>query len=269
MGIFKKIFGSKSNPEPLKSHQLGNPDNTRLIFLLNNYIKNRGNENYKLVVDELLNGNSFLMLPSINDETASKEWTVSKENTSLKLTTIFNLDGLKVLGAFTDSEAVYTWAKKSTPYTSVKSQAVLEMCKEMDISRIVINSDSPNMFVIERERNMQELNISANSTVMIGTPNRPLDELIISNLRSNFEKIENIIEAYQYMQTQNNQANITIGIKLSNYNDNARKAAINAVQNAITHLPKETYLDVFFLEKSDWYDRVKKVEGSLFYKKSF
>jgi len=60
------------------------------------------------VVSELLNGNSFLLLPSENDGSNPDTWKTAQENTELKLTCVFNLDGLKVLGAFTDENALLT-----------------------------------------------------------------------------------------------------------------------------------------------------------------
>jgi hypothetical protein len=42
-------------------------DNSRLTDLLNVHADNSSVENYKNVLDEILTGNSILLLPSIND----------------------------------------------------------------------------------------------------------------------------------------------------------------------------------------------------------
>ena len=58
-----------------------------------------------------------------------------------------------------------------------------------------------------------------------------------------------------------------IGIKLLSDTDNARKAVLYAVQNVLNNEKNKTFVDIFFLETDEWYNRVKKVEESLFYKK--
>lgn len=260
MSIFKKIFGSKDEP--------GNPDNTRFLNLLNNWSQNMTNENYELVVNELMNGNSYLILPSVNDESQADGWETTTHDTTLKLTSIFDIDGLKVLGAFSDKEALLTWTKnKASAYTALKSQAVIELCERRNISRMVINSYSPNMFVMERDRKTKTHTVEKGTTIMIGTPRIPLNEEIVQSLVSSFNKIENVQEAYQCMITKNNEAAITIGIKLLSYTDDAKKAIMYAVQDAMAKEPNESFLDAIFFDASGWYEKMRNVEGALFYKK--
>src|SRR5207249_4299129 len=146
MGIFTKLFRGKSKPD--------NPDNSRLLELLDIYWKKNGKGNsYKNVVQELMNGNSFLMFPTQNDfKTDLDNWTTTQKETVLKLGSLFNLEELKVLGAFTDEQALLNWTKKPSEYTAMRSQDVLKFCQDNGIDRIVINSDQPNMFVLERSR---------------------------------------------------------------------------------------------------------------------
>jgi len=129
---------------------LTQPDNAKLIALLNDWSKEPIFKNYKNVMDELMNGNSFLMLPSQNDKKAESEWRISNGETS-GLTCIFEVDGLKVIGGFTDDGAITRWAKGHATYTSMRSQEVLELCEREDIYKIVINSDSPNIFLVQRK----------------------------------------------------------------------------------------------------------------------
>src|SRR4051794_30597387 len=108
MNFFKRLFGNQH-----KSQDGKRPDNTKLIFLINNWSENRSNENYKLVVEELTKGSSFLILPSLNSNSQKDtvgDWQVAEKDTNLKLTSIYNLDGLKVLGAFTDEKSLIFWA---------------------------------------------------------------------------------------------------------------------------------------------------------------
>jgi len=125
------------------------PNNTKLIMLLNTWSKEPIFKNYEKVMDELMNGNSFLMLPSQNDDQTEKKWRVSQGET-LSLTCIFEVDGIKIIGGFTDDEAIVRWAKGHTTYTSIRSQEVLQLCERESIYKIVINSNSPNIFLAQR-----------------------------------------------------------------------------------------------------------------------
>jgi len=126
-------------------------DNTKLISLLDNWGKSPSSKNFEKVMYELLNGNSFLMLPSVKQYPTGFTWTTST-NETLDLTCIFEVDGIKILGAFTDEEAITNWTKNPQPYIALKSKDVLELCEMNNIYKIVINSDSPNIFLAERFR---------------------------------------------------------------------------------------------------------------------
>lgn len=127
------------------------PDNKRLITLLNDWSKEPVFKNYEKVMVELINGNSFLMLPSQNEPQVECVWHTSKGE-KLNLTCIFEVDGQKVIGGFTDKDAIVNWAKGNTTYTSMRSQDVLQLCEREDIYKIVINSNSPNIFLAQRKR---------------------------------------------------------------------------------------------------------------------
>jgi hypothetical protein len=266
MKFFKNLFDNKPEQENKAA-----PENTRLIFLINNWSQHRSNENYKLVVEELLNGNSYLILPSLNsgDPTITgQDWRTTEKDTKLQLTSVHNLDGLKVLGAFTDEKALLAWTQqKATTYTALKAKAALELCEDSSINTIVINSGSPNMFVVQRDSYAETIDIPDGTTIQIGAPVRPLNEGIIKNLILNFKSIGNILDAYQYTLSQGNEVNIVIGLKLLSNSENAKKAAIFAVQNALVDETSKTFVDIFFLETEEWFDIVKNVEDALFYKK--
>lgn len=261
MGLFDKLFGSKPK-QP-------NPDNSRLFQLLEIYQKENGKgDSYKNVVLELMNGNSYLLLPSQNDNESTGMWTTTEKNTTLKLTCIYNLDGLKVLGAFTDENALVSWAKKPTQYTALPSKDVLKLCEEQLIERIVINSDLPTMFVLEKNRaNIKTETIQEQTTVQVGTPNRPLEKRIIQKLIEQFKRVDTIDEVYQYGQTKNKEFSIVLGFKLSTNSDNAKTASINAVQTALQDETIDQLLDLFFIEDNGWYQTIRNVENSFIYKK--
>jgi hypothetical protein len=261
MGLFDKLFGSKPKPT--------NPDNSRLFQLLTIYQKQNGKgDSYKNVVLELMNGNSFLLLPSQNDNEGSGTWTTVQKDTTLKLTCVYNLDGLKVLGAFTDENSLLEWAKKPTQYTALSSKDVMKLCEEQLIERIVVNSDLPTMFVLEKNRaNIKTETIQEETTVQVGTPNRPLERRILQKLIDQFNRVETIDEVYQYGQTKNNEFSIVLGFKLFTNSDNAKTAAINAVQTALQGEKTDQLLDLFFIEDEEWYQTIRNIENSFFYKR--
>jgi hypothetical protein len=261
MGIFDKLFGKKTEPT--------NPENSRLFELLNIYQKENGKgDSYKNVVLELMNGNSFLLLPSENDNENSDAWTTTKKDTTLKLTCIFNLDGLKVLKVFTDENALLSWAKKPTQFTGLSSKDVMKLCEENLIQRIVINSELPTMFVLERNReNIKTETIEKETAVQVGTPNRPIENRIIQKLIEQIKRVETIEEVYQYGQTKDNEFSLVLGFKLSTNSDNAKTATINAVQTALNGEKIDQLLDLFFIEDEGWYKTITNVENSLIYKK--
>ena len=260
MGLLDKFFGNKPKPT--------NPDNSRLFKLLEIYQKQNGKgDSYKNVILELMNGNSFLLLPSHNENEGSGTWTTAQKNTTLQLTCVYNLDGLKVLGAFTDETSLLNWAKKPTQYTALSSKDVLKLCEEQLIERIVVNSDLPTMFVLERNRaNIKTETIKEETTVQVGTPNRPLERGILKKLIDQFQRVETIDEVYQYGLKKNNEFSIVLGFKLLTNSENAKTAAINAVQTALQGEKIDQLLDLFFIEDDGWYQTIRNVENSLFYK---
>ena len=127
-------------------------DNNKLNPLLNDWGKGPSGKNFERVMDELVNGNSYLILPTVeNKHQVSFQWTASA-NEKLGLTCIFEVDGVKILGAFTDNDTISNWAKGPHPCIMMKTKDVLKLCEMNNIYKIVINSDSPNIFLAERSR---------------------------------------------------------------------------------------------------------------------
>jgi SseB protein N-terminal domain len=262
MALFDKWFGKKQKTTT-------QPDNSRLFQLLEIYRQQSGKgDSYKNVVLELMNGSSYLLLPSQNDEEGTGAWTTIQKDATLKLTCVYNLDGLKVLGAFTDEASLVAWSKKPTQYTALPSKDVLKLCEEQLIERIVINSDLPTMFVLERNRvNIKTDTIKETTTVQVGTPNRPLEGRILQKLIEQFKRVDSVEEVYQYGQTRDKEFSIVLGFKLSTNTDNAKTAAVNAVQTALQGQNIDQLLDLFFIEDEGWYQTIRNVENSFVYKK--
>lgn len=147
MSFFDRLLGVRSDNKW--------PENRRLSFLINNWSKNKSDKNYQFILEELLYGNSYLLLPDCKvdpQQLDSEEWHISKGQT-LKLMSIYNLDGIKVIGVFTDEKSLFNWARQATHYTALKSQNMFELCDNNNIKRIVVNSGSLDMFVIHRANN--------------------------------------------------------------------------------------------------------------------
>jgi hypothetical protein len=128
------------------------PENNRLISLLNIYSEHMLTDNYEFVMRELVNGDSCLLLPSANDEPLNYNWRVWNQGDSpLRLSCIYEVDGIKTIGVFTDEESLFNWAKATATYTAVKTKDLLRLCEANGIYYMVINSGLPNMFVAQRD----------------------------------------------------------------------------------------------------------------------
>lgn len=263
MGFFQSLFGKNKSAE----NPLGLPENANLLALISKWYAKPNDDTYKNVVLELRDGKPTLLLPSKNDLPATGEWQTATEDTTLNLTCIYEVDGLKVLGAFTDEEALLNWAKTPVSYTAMKSNDVMVLCENNSISRMVINSDNYNMFVLSRNRKTSKpYSLKANSKIMVGPPARPLPASIIEKIRQGFGRQQQVLRAFQYLQIADEVQSIVIGIQLSGKSDDAKAAAIFAVEDAIRGENLEQPVDIIFLETEEWLNTVAKIDNALFYK---
>jgi hypothetical protein len=148
MQFLKKLF----NRSTVDKTKRANPDNKKLIELLNEYSKDNKYKIYKKVVEELVEGNAYLLLPSNHDYGDKyKSWTPVEEGHKIDLG-IYFVDGLKAIAAFSSEEALFTWKKKVAKYISLPSKAIIEICEANGIDRIVIDSKLPTMIVLQRSK---------------------------------------------------------------------------------------------------------------------
>jgi hypothetical protein len=258
MGILNKLFGDKT------------PDNTKLLELIDTYWKaDGGGQTYSDVISELTTGNSFLMFPTKNDFGDDyKGWTKTSKKLTLLIASIVNVDGFKVLGAFTDEQSLLKWTKQPGMQSSMRSQDVLNLCSQNGVDRIVINSGQSNMFVLENDRQTpEEYTIEKNTTLLIGVPNKPLSTSSIKLLVDIFRKVSNINEVYQYGLTKNKEFSIVLGFCLETNSSNSEKEVVKGVQNALRNETLTQTLDLHFITDQEELDRIKWVENSLIYKK--
>ncbi|MHA3789962.1 SseB family protein [Flavobacterium hauense] len=123
----------------------------KLLDLINIYHKEDGKgDSYGNVILELMNGNSLLLLPSANDTPEVQKTITESGHKTLKLSSVFNTDGKRVLCVFTDEQTLSDWAQKPMPYKMLSSKDVLKLCEMSAIQRIVINIGSPNVFALEQ-----------------------------------------------------------------------------------------------------------------------
>lgn len=265
MGFFNKLFEKKVNQNQEESI----PDNRKLISLMNKWSEDQNNyENYSAVMNELLNGNSCLLLSSQNEIKENNKWSTLEKDSTLNLTCVFDVDGLKILGAFTDEKSLVEYMKRETSYTAMKSQDVLNFCETNGIDRIVINGGQKNAWFTEKSKqNVKTQIVEKETTVQIGTPNNPINKDIVEKLKQMFSKVDSIEEVYQYGQTKDNEFNLILAFKLNTYSDNSKTASINAVQRALENSSFNHPLDLFFIETEDWYSSIKNIQNSLLYRK--
>ncbi|RYY57282.1 MAG: hypothetical protein EOO09_03330 [Chitinophagaceae bacterium] len=244
-------------------------DNARLISLLDTYSGSQTPDNYKLVMDELLNGSSFLLMPSGNNNKPAAGWETVDRDTKLSISSIFVLDGLKVLGAFTDETSLANWIKKETEYIALGTQDLMELCKVNGIERLVINSGGRNMFVLERDRgNITDRSIEQETKVLVGAAAKPLPAATIERLAENFRKVNTIEEGYQYLQSVNNETSYVIGCKMTVVSDNSKAALYNAVNSSLTDGDLDIPIDIMILETEEWLKTVRNIPGAQFYRQS-
>ena len=101
----------------------------------------------------------------------------------------------------------------------------------------------------------------------MGTTNNLLESSVAQKLIAQFQRIENIEEVYQYGQTMNDVFSIVLGIKLQEYSDKEKEAAINAIKTALKGEEIKHVIDVSFIEDEEDSLAIQKVGSTLVYKK--
>ena len=125
-------------------------DNSKLYSLIEEWLNANGKgKTYENVVLELLNGNSCLFVQTHGEQVNETKTYVSGENDKLKIG-IYEIDGKKYFGAFTELDLLEKWLKVRGSYAKISSKVLLEMADKTEVNGIIINSSYRNMFVIFR-----------------------------------------------------------------------------------------------------------------------
>lgn len=259
MNLFKNLFGKKE--------KVFTPDNTKLLALIEQYHKNSSSETYGNVLEELYGDNAYLIVPTAEVNSDSKEWKTLKKGETINFTTVFDMDGLLAFGVFTSEEALSKWINEETPFMAMPAKSVLEIAQEQSFDRIVIDSDQPNMFVLERNReNFNEQKIKEDTEVLIGTPIKPIEGAHKTQLQNAFRKNNNINEVFHFAMQRNNESILILAIVLEQFSENARLAVMNNINDGMHGVNFNQTLEIMYISKEDdWYETARNFD--YFYKK--
>jgi hypothetical protein len=244
-----------------------NLDNTRLLDLIHAYTEQQSEKTYAAVIDELMEGNAYLLMPSVGSSHPKQQWRNMDEGESLDLTSVFNVDGLNVLGAFTSEETLLEWAQKETNYSAMPAREIIDLCMSNNIQRIVIDSDQPTMFVMQRNTSVETETIREETNVLVGTPSAPIQGELLKQIQSALAKVSVVQEAYQFAMSRGEETTLILAFRLDKYNDDARHACFYALEDILKEASLQQGLEIFYLQDDGWYETAKGVENSRVYKR--
>lgn len=140
---------STSNPE-LEFQ----PNNTKLLSTIKSFQNNQNQETFLAVLNELQGNNAFLLVPTtepvVGKDRNEEGWSTIEKGTQMSFTSVFEVEGQKVLGAFTSQNTLTNWANETKPFASLPAKDVLDIAMQNNIERIVIDSNQDTMFVLGR-----------------------------------------------------------------------------------------------------------------------
>lgn len=265
MGLFGKLFGNKDkNTE-------NNSDNNRLIRLLDKWGREESEHSFKSLLHELFEGQSYLLVPT-NDNEAGK-WNASIGGIKLNLTSIRENEGEHILAVFSDETSLTDWTKEIVTYSTLKTQDVFELCRELEIDKVVINSGQKNTFTLERQKNdvdSEEENIEEEVKVRVGIPSSPLSVSITDKIIENAREVACIDEVYQFLKEDIDEHGasefiLMIGVRLSEDSDENREAMLNTIKQSLAKQKKPNLpLGIMSLDDK-WLQTMETIANRPFY----
>ena len=149
MPLHKKIKMSTSNIE-----FEFRPNNTNLLATIKAFQKNQNQETFMAVFNELQGNNAFLLIPTtepiVGKDRNEEGWSTIEKGTQMSFTSVFEVEGQKILGAFTSQQTLMNWANETKPFASLPAKDVLDIAIQNGIEKIVIDSNQDTMFVLGR-----------------------------------------------------------------------------------------------------------------------
>ena len=244
------------------------PDNNFLVKAILDYNLSKNDKEYKKAIDIINSDNCMIFVPSINDQNTDKEWHTLKKDTDIKLTSVFDIEGLKVIGAFTSPETLLKWTQKESEYIAMLGKDFLKFCEDNHVDRIVIDSDQPTMFFMERNReDVEEIEITKKTEIQVGPAKEPLPKNILDKLIKNLSHIDSVEEIYHFAMIRSGEFILVLGIKLSVYSENTRIACTNAINDALLGEKLTKPLEVLYLDREELLRTAQNVANSLIYTK--
>lgn len=130
------------------------PSNVALIHNVKTFQNNQNQDTFMAVLQELQGDNAFLIIPTlepvVGKDRDTEGWSTLEKGTQLTFTSVFEVEGQKVLGAFTSQQNLMVWAKETKPFASIPAKDVLDIAMQNGIEKIVIDSNLDTMFVLGR-----------------------------------------------------------------------------------------------------------------------
>lgn len=129
------------------------PNNSNLLNKIKVFQANQNQETFMNVLEELQGENAFLLVPTsspITGDTPEKGWTTIEKGAKLSFSSVFEVEGKLVLGAFTSQATLMHWATTTQPFVTLPAKEILEIAVENHVSQIIIDSNQESMFVLGR-----------------------------------------------------------------------------------------------------------------------
>ncbi|NHN24939.1 SseB family protein [Flavobacterium jejuense] len=130
------------------------PDNSNLLKNIKAFQNNQKQETFMAVFNELQGENAFLIVPTaepvMGENKDENGWSTIEKGRQMTFTSVFEVEGQKVLGAFTSQQTLMIWAQETKPFVSIPAKDVLDIAMQNDISKIIIDSNQDTMFVLGR-----------------------------------------------------------------------------------------------------------------------
>lgn len=142
MNFFKKFPGKRTSAVDTQD---------RLIKLLNSWGNESSPDNASRVVNEIMFGEAQLFLPILYVNKTYSSWDNLELDTILKVSSIVEYEGERVILAFTDSNLIAPWLNKPAVYTSMLSVNLLNACMENSIAKTLIYFGHPKPFILGQQ----------------------------------------------------------------------------------------------------------------------
>jgi hypothetical protein len=238
-----------------------------LLALIAQYHKDSSSDTYAKVIEELYGEDAYLIVPTADANSKSNEWKTLEKGETVNFTTVFDIDGLLAFGVFTSEEALSKWTTKETPFMAMPAKSVLEISEQQSFGRVVIDSDQPTMFVLERNReNFNAQEIKEDTEVLVGSPIKPIDGAHKAQLQNAFRKNTNIDEVFHFAMQRKEESILILAIVLEQFSENARVAVMNNVNDGMQSVDFNQTLEIMYISKNDsWYETARNFD--YFYKK--